>query len=41
MTNIEVGKLGDLELLELMRQITDEIQLRMMQSAGKLEDDGK
>ena len=37
MTRIDVGELTDPELVELLREIADEIQLRMMQTV----DDGK
>lgn len=34
---IDLGKLMDGELAELMRRIADEIELRMMRSAGEID----
>lgn len=35
---VDVGPMTDIELLELLQEIATEIELRLMQKAGELED---
>lgn len=38
---VDVGLMTDIELLELLQEIAAEIELRLMQRAGELDDDLK
>ena len=38
---VDVGLMTDIELLELLQEIATEIELRLMQKPGELEDDLK
>lgn len=38
---VDAGLMTDIELLELLQEIATEIELRLMQRAGELEDDLK